>query len=479
MVMMPLAALLLKKCIGAEFEMILIDEIFCKDWRKDLTELLKREEILCAAVSALTGNPITTGLEFSKMVKELTNWKTPVVWGGVHPTLLPLQTIANPYIDYVVFGEGEMAFAELVRSIANNKTPAGIGNICWENNGIPIIEHQRPYIDLNTVSFLDYDYFGIEKYITNLHHGPRSFELITSRGCPFECTYCYNVVVNKRSYRCKSSEVVVAELEEIIKKYQVTNLHFRDDEFFIRKGRVLEIMEGIVLKKLKFNWSADITIKLFNNFSKTEKEFHTLLKRSGCKELTFGVESGDEMTLKKIKKHLKPRDVIHASETLRSVGIKGFYHIMVGFPFEKWENIINTLTFMYDCLEANPDITFLGPSIYTPYPGGELYKQAIESGFKPPKYLQDWTMHDWEGVKAFNNHDPSIRQLIALAPTFGILCNKSRNKICRFFLKLNLNFLRKFPSFLSMEERVLFFARRILRYLRQSRLLKNIKAFPF
>lgn len=467
-VVMPLVPLLLKKYIGSEFEIILIDDIFRKDWRKDLTELLKREEVLCAAVSALTGNPITTGLEFSKMVKELTNWKTPVVWGGVHPTLLPLQTIANPHIDYVVFGEGEMAFAKLVKSIANNKTPAGIGNICWKNNGIPIIEHQNPYIDLNTLSFLDYDYFGIEKYITNLIHGPRSFELITSRGCPFECAYCYNVAVNKRTYRYKSSEVVVAELEEIINKYQITDLHFREDEFFIRKKRVLEIMEGIVLKNLNFNWSADITIKLFNNYSKTEKEFLHLLKRSGCKKLIFGVESGDEFTLKKIKKHLKPSDVIRTSEILRDVGIKGFYHFMIGFPFEKRENIINTFNFMSDCLETNPDITFYGPSIYTPYPGAELYKQAIESGFKEPKSLQDWAKHDWERVKAYNSHDPFIRNLITFAPIFGTLYNKDRNRILfRLFLKLNLSFLRKFSIFWYLEGKILIFAQKIFRYLKR------------
>ena len=186
----------------AGYEVQILDQRIEPQWRRVLETALAGG-LLCVGVSSMTGPQLRHALEVSRLVKE--HGDIPVVWGGIHPSLLPEQTLENEYIDIVVQGEGEETFLELVQALAGRTSLQSVRGIWYKDNGHIRQTDARPVLDLNTQPPLAYDLIESRKYI-RVMSGVEHLNFFTSRGCPHRYTFCFNTPFNNQSWRALAEQ---------------------------------------------------------------------------------------------------------------------------------------------------------------------------------------------------------------------------------------------------------------------------------
>ena len=356
-------------------------EIF--DMRLCDLDQLSLDDTLCVGITVMTGPMITYGLEFARRVR-IYDSKIPIVWGGVHPSLLPEQTAKNRNVDVVVRGEGEMTFLDLVRSFDSGEQIDEVKGITFSKAGKIISNPDREFIDLNKIPIeLPYDIIELEKYWLEV------FPVHTSRGCPHQCSFCYNLAFNKCSYRCKSAKRVLDEIEYLIEKFGAKRISFVwEDNFFTNRKRVEEICKGIIKRNLDIQWDAFCRFDYAASF---DDRFLQLLESSGCVYLSFGGESGSQEVLDKIDKGTRIDQIIKVTKKFSKTQIAQITSFMIGIPGETDEQVKATYDLIDYLARINPKAVFNGIFPFTPYPGTDLTRIVIEKmGFQPPETLEEW-----------------------------------------------------------------------------------------
>ncbi|OGR40906.1 MAG: hypothetical protein A2X35_02955 [Elusimicrobia bacterium GWA2_61_42] len=370
----------------------IIDQGISSDWKEKLQKALGPDTI-CAGVSVMTGSSIAAGLEFSRVIKE--GRDLPVVWGGIHPSLLPEQTLQNPFIDAVVIGEGEKKFSDLVACYENKGPLELVKGIGFKKNGAVVINPGADNLDMDDLPLPDFSLIDIEHYIReskSLFDGRRCLDLNVDRGCPYRCAFCYNIKFNRRKWRAMSAGRMLDVLEALKNKYRLGAVNFVSDNFFVDKERSAAVCRGLVERNLDLKWHSDIRIDTFLQYDAAALD---LIKRSGCDNLTFGVESGADRVLKQIDKDITVSQVLEAHKKAVAAGFKANYHFMLGFPEETRADILETLKTAASLTE-DLNTNVYGPAMYIPYPGTPLFDKCVQLGFTPPSRLEDWSAFDWE-----------------------------------------------------------------------------------
>ncbi len=370
----------------------IIDQGITADWRGQLAKCLGPETI-CAGVSVMTGSSITAGLEFSAFLKR--TGKVPVVWGGIHASLLPAQTLENPFVDAVVIGEGEKKFAGLVECLKESRSLEQVRGIGFKKDGVPVFTPQADNLAMDDLPLPDFSLIDAEHYIReskSSYEGRRCLDLNVDRGCPYRCAFCYNIKFNERKWRAMSAGRLLDVLQALKDKYRLGAINFVSDNFFVDKKRAEAVCRGMVDRGLDLKWHSDIRIDTFLQYDAAGLE---LIKRSGCDNLTFGVESGSDPVLKKIDKDITVAQVLEAHRKVIAAGFKANYHFMLGFPEETRKDILETVR-IAAILTEDRNTNVYGPSMYIPYPGAPLFDKCVKMGFVPPSKLEEWGAFDWE-----------------------------------------------------------------------------------
>ena len=374
-------------CIAAPLKDInvkIIDQRVDQDWEKELLDSLN-EDVVCVGINSMTGPQLKPAIDISKTVKKKIN--VPVVWGGVHASLLPRQTLENEFVDIVVIDEGDLTFHELVNCLINNKNLASVRGIGYKQNNSIIFTDQRELLDMDSLFPVPYSLVkDIDRYIgiKNEELYKRSLPLQTSRGCPYRCVFCYNAAFNKKRWRAKDSAKVIAEINEIVEKYKINGLFLLDDNFFVDFKRAKEIFRGI--KKLPVELY-NLTVRA-DTFSRFDDELIGLMDEIGVKSIYIGVESGSEEILKKLNKDITLDEVFISNQKIKKTKIKPVYSFMVGFPFEKESDRRKTLKLIYLLKKQNKSALF-GFNILNPYPSN-IMQDCIKRGFNYPEKTEDW-----------------------------------------------------------------------------------------
>ena len=340
---------------------------------------------LFVGISSIHGSQIRYGLEFARRVRALDS-SIPLVWGGVHPTLLPEQTVASEFVDIVVRGEGEQTLWELADKFSAGEPLDEIKGITFKSAGTIRSTPDRELMDLDEIPIeLPFDLLPLDKYPT-LKSG--RFHIQTSRGCPHECGFCYNTVYNRRTWRGKSARRVVDEIEYVLEKFP----HIRiidpiDDNFFVDQRRVMDICQEILNRKIKVSWRANCR---FDYMSEYGKDFIELLAKSGCSEIDFGGETGSKRLLSLIDKDITTEQMIRSVENLRkwAPSIEPFVSWMSGLPTETEDDLMKTCDLMDRMSEVNPKTQHYGVFLYTPFPSPIL--DSLGPEFKPPQSFGEW-----------------------------------------------------------------------------------------
>lgn len=294
-----------------------------------------------------------------------------IIIGGTHPSSLPEECMnENPEIDFVAVGEGDKLIVDVASALASQQPDfSGIKGLLYRDKG-QIINNGRaePIKNLDELPFPARDLFPIFKYSTHppyrLHKAYAT--MITSRGCPYHCTVCTKSV-SGQNYRFQSAKRVADEIEFLIDKYKIKQIHFYDDDFTLNMKRAEELCDTLINKKIKILWSCVTRVDLVNE--------HLLekMRQAGCWLIAYGVESGDQHILDNIKKGYNLEQVKNAFRLTKKVGIRSLGYFMAGLPGETYATLDKTVDLS---LALEPD--FVAWSITALYPGSELYQQALD-----------------------------------------------------------------------------------------------------
>ena len=309
-----------------------------------------------------------------------------VVLGGAHPSATPTETAENKEIDYVIISEGEVSFTELCKALEKKDYSAirDIDGIVFRDGETIKMNPKTRFIkDLDTLPFPDRDLLDLNKYY-NLHaaHGPvqdRYTPIISSRGCPFRCTFCTPKIWNFK-YRGRFAHNVVDEIEHCVKKYNITEFHFEDENLTMNARRILDICEEITRRNLNIKWQTPNGIRA----SVTNEEILTTMKNSGCYHITVAPESGSKHVLEDIMNKQQDLEKVSSIVTAASkldLYTAGFF--IVGLPGEKIEDIELTINYAKELAKKGLDEIYLGS--FVPLPGSELYDKLKAEG-KIPQY---------------------------------------------------------------------------------------------
>jgi anaerobic magnesium-protoporphyrin IX monomethyl ester cyclase len=315
---------------------------------------------------------------------------SPIVLGGPHPTVLPEESAAKPFVDVVVRGEGEATWLELLQTWDDGKGGPGADRFL-DGQGEPILgityrdaageivstpdRSPIPVAELETMPFPAWHLFKVERY-TNLQPtvdrvtGP-SLPILTSRGCPYRCSYCSQI--GPRRWRARSAESVVAEWRWLVREWGAAEIGVLDDSFNIDRQRVLSLCAGLVDEGLtRVPWIMINGIRA----NLADEEVLGAMVRAGCLRTAFGVESGNQDILDAVvDKHLTLDQVRAAFGAARAVGMETIGFFIIGLPGETEATIDDTIRF---AIELDPVVANF--SIATPFPGTQMYDTVMAGG---------------------------------------------------------------------------------------------------
>lgn len=418
--------------VSEGYSVKIIDTRIESDWKSLLKNYLKRRPI-CVGLTSMTGEQINFALEISAFVKA--NSDVPVVWGGVHSSLMPEQTLVHPAIDYIIHGEGDFSFFELVKCLETGKEPKDVEGVCYKKDGRIIIQKQkRMLMNLDELPPVPRQLIDIRKYYA-LDIDGVSTTVMTSRGCPGKCTFCYNTAFFRNCWRGMSSKRVIDDLADLLGRYDVKGILFEDDNFCVNLKRYREILDGMRREKLDFTWGLNgVRIDTLNKMPAQDlKDSYDL----GCRVLDVGVESGSPRILKLMKKEITVPDVITANRKIAKFNLYSKFTFIGGYPTETLDDIRMTLNLMKRVTKDNKRL-YTPFFVFNAYPGTESFDLAVKHGLKAPRSLKGWADIDCENaMDIYPWISPKRKKLLQMLEFVPNFANKnSRIKIQNKFTRM-------------------------------------------
>jgi radical SAM superfamily enzyme YgiQ (UPF0313 family) len=336
---------------------------------KEILQFIESYPVTHVGLSTMTGPQIIFAMDLSRKIKQLRP-ETKIIWGGIHVTVAPGSVLGHDFIDYVVYGEGEETLLELLQ----NPNRENIKGVLRRDNSVDDLE-PREFMDMDKVS-LDWSLLDPQTYIS-MRDDRRYMSFVTSRGCSFKCQYCYNSVTKSR-WRSWSIEKVRKELEKIL-EFDISYIAFMDDNLAINVKWLSEVCK--ILEKKNVLWYGDLRANVLTP--------ENMARFKNCTMVFIGAESGSQRVLDDIRKQIKAEDIFNAAKVLHERGMRGTYSWIIGFPQETREDVMATVNAVRRVSEIMPDAV-QRLKIFSPYPGSQLYQQAVEKGYRAPATLEDW-----------------------------------------------------------------------------------------
>lgn len=386
--------------VQAGWSVFIVDLKLVDDWKAELEKNIGPETV-CVGITCSTGKMILSGLEVAGYVRKTTP-KLPIVWGGPHPTLVPHQTLEHPFVDYVIINEGDDSFFELVQCLKVGGDPSAVSGIGYKVDGFPHLTEKRALKrDVSGLSPTPYHLVDVTRYSSLDVDGSQSIDVLTSRGCPFNCGFCSTPKTSERLWRPYPVKRVVDDVEFLYRTYGVRSFYFVDDNFMVDLKRVEEILGDISRRGMKIYWGTQgVRVDTINKMS---PEFIDLLEESGCRELSVGVESGNPDILRMIDKRITVEEVLKANDKIKGKKIAVKYNMIIGFPGERMEQVKKTVRLALDLYNDNSDAWFPF-NIYTPFPATPMFEEAEKYGFLPPSEFSEWANLESVGWERHYNH---------------------------------------------------------------------------
>lgn len=385
---MPLGLLYIARLLVAEgFSVHILDQRVEKsNTLARLEELLKLEP-LWVGITTMTGEPIRHALALGRYVRQ--HSEAPLVWGGIHPTIMPELTIANDLVDYVIRGKGEFSALRLSEALLGRRPLADVPGLTWIENGV-LQSNPEDAENWGEMPMVPYHLVRIEDYMRVGFQG-RVFPIMCSRNCPHKCTFCYNSALKlDQRWMPDSIDYVRRHIVHILEAYTPDYLSFIDDDFFVDRERALEILHFLETVKPKGMPIGFRGVRV-SDLRQLKDEDWDLLNRLDTRHMNIGIESGSDRILKRLKKGMKIDHVVELNRRMAQYrNLVPLYNFFSGVPGETEEDVRLSTQLILQITKENPQCQISGFHQYTPYPGNSLFTEAVAAGFPEPKTLEGW-----------------------------------------------------------------------------------------
>jgi len=381
-----------------------------------LTEVTR---IIVQQAPGMIGVTVTTPLLPSalEMARELGRRLDPrpvLVAGGPHATVRPEDLLVDGAFDYVVRAEGELTIAELVEALLAGKDAEGIAGISWRRGGTVIHNPDRGLCSrLEQFPHPDWSLFPLKCFSSYVRRNDYCLPIMTSRGCPFSCTFCYKGIFGRR-LRMRTAEDVVNEWQFLVERYGAREIAVVDDVFTLRIDRVIQICELLVARGLdKVPWSTTNGIRV----DQVSAELFAAMRRAGCYRVYFGIESGVQRVIDTLQKGITLDQARHAVRLAKEAGLEVGGYFMLGNAGETGPDMDATIGFALEL-----ELDYAQFAIATPYPGTQMYATIEKHG--------TILISSWEDLATFGRLVFTMGEL-----TPNLVAGKFRKAIWQFYFR--------------------------------------------
>jgi len=348
------------------------------DFKDVEKELLKRKPDL-VALTALTPT-IGRALETAQVVKK-TLPDSIVVMGGYHPTFNFIETLEDENVDIVIRGEGEYIMLNLVQALENQSSLHDVKGIVFEdkNSKEIVVNPEAPLIqDLDELPFPALNLLPMKKYRL-LDMDTHMTTMITTRGCPMQCSFCSSAAMHGKKIRERSVENIVDEIEYLKTNYDIDTIAFMDDTFTLKKRKVMAICDEILKRNIEIMWGCTSRVDTL------DEKLLKKMKEAGCITIFIGVESADQQQLDNMCKNTTIAKIENAFKIAHKLKIRTIASVALGMPGDTKEIMNKTVKFVH---KLKPNYAIY--SLATPYPGTRFYKEAFEKNLIK---IKDWSKY--------------------------------------------------------------------------------------
>jgi anaerobic magnesium-protoporphyrin IX monomethyl ester cyclase len=360
-------------------------ELLDEDGLKNrIIETIKKSGIPQFTGVTASTNTFFPAINAAKIAKELMPG-TSLIAGGIHATILPDDFLKYDFIDNCIRGEGEIPFFELI----SGKNKNSILSLSYKENGNIIHNSLGPVLDnLDSLPLPAYDLLPMSRYKPSLGSYKKlpAVGMVTSRGCPGKCTFCYGQYFGKK-IRYHSAERILAEILHLKEFYGIREISFYDDTFTAVRPNLVKFCNLLINRRIDLSWSCFSRTDLIN------RDLLKLMKTAGCHQICYGIESGDEEILRNIQKNVSLETAKEAITLTKTAGIEARATFMIGNPGETVKTLKKTFWFAAD---IDPDIALF--NITTPFPGTAMFEWASSNG-----YINTYNWADYDLSKPVMN----------------------------------------------------------------------------
>jgi len=343
----------------------------------------------------------------------------PICLGGPYVTTIQEEIFEETPADFAVYGEGEITFSELIDHLKGNKNPEDIRGLMWKDQEGHIIKNApRSYLrDLDKLPLPAYDIFPMGRY--PLHR------MVTSRGCPYTCSWCNSTSIWENTYRMRSPEDMINEVEYLVRHFGKKIFVFGDNSFNVDLKRVDRFCELLLEKDLKIMWSVSIRAEIMT------QEIADKMKKAGCYNVAIGVESANNHILKQINKSVTIEKITEGIQILKKAGIEIMSQYVIGSPHETLETVKESIEYA-----KNSGCDFVNFYTVLPFKGTPQWDYVQNHGT-----LSTTRIHDFHTINpriVFETPEFSYDErleAIRLARKNGFYSNKDKKSIWFDFAK--------------------------------------------
>jgi len=400
-------------------------------WKRSLDSYIKAGASLIG-LSVMTGHPILTSLEISKYIKS--RYKTPIVWGGAHPTILPEQTLENENIDYVIRDWGSRSLLELLEHLQGKSSDIkSIQGLGYKANGKSILNPSRCSFEMPHYLDLPYHLVDINAQNYNrLVNGEVILPIFTAMGCPYQCSFCmaptiYRKVVGKKWIAYDNNEVL-DHIAHLAARYEFQRLQIYDDDSFIDLDRLHDLLSGYVKRGYSKKYKLDFRGARVNELDRMDDDFVRLLVEANVELLAIGAESGSEKSLVSMNKGISVDQTIRVNQKLaRHPSLKPHFNFFCGIPGETLDDLLETKKLILQLAEDNPNCYLGVGADWKPLPGTVMTDLAVQNyGLRLPANLVEWAAIDSFNAKKIVHpwYTDEINNYIKLLQIAGLLMDK-------------------------------------------------------
>jgi anaerobic magnesium-protoporphyrin IX monomethyl ester cyclase len=372
----PLGLAYIASMLRQNHEVKIIDSIILNYTLRDIEKELQTFNPDVVGIASVTPS-IYEACKVAKIAKKVRE-DCIVVLGGPHATFMSRQTLEEcKYIDIIVKGEGEETTKELIESIEKGAPLNKVRGITFREKNEIIDSEPRPFIkNIDDIPFPSRDLLPMHLYKFN---GVRYTTMLTSRGCPFKCSFCSSSRLFGGYWRGRSPENVLEEMKIIYEEYNIKNIEFIDDTFTLDQERAEKICDGIIKQGWDISWGASSRVDTLS------KKLVEKMKKAGCWILFLGIESGSQKILDAIGKRITIEQAKEAVKIIKDAGIQVLGSFIIGFIQDTKETIKETIKFA-----KSLNLDYAEFSILTPYPGTPIYEYVEKNNLLLTK---DWSKY--------------------------------------------------------------------------------------